>query len=83
MNLVVVDISDVPRIRYGKKKLFNILDRFNESGATAVRVDFAEHEYSSADSCCAAFNAAAKRYGFNRIRGIVRKEKVYLIKEEP
>lgn len=83
MNLVVVDISDIPRIRYGKKKLFNILDRFNESGATAVRVDFAEHEYSCADSCCSALNTAAKRYGFNRIRCIVRKEKVYLIKEEP
>lgn len=82
MNLVVVDISDVPRIRYGKRKLFNILERFNESGATAVRVDFAEHEYSSADSCCSAFNAAAKRYGFSHIRGIVRKERVYLIKEE-
>ena len=83
MNLVVVDISDIPRTRYGKKKLFNILDRFNESEATAVRVDFAEHEYSSADSCCQAFNTAAKRYGFNRIRCIVRREKVYLIKEEP
>ncbi|HCJ37846.1 MAG TPA: hypothetical protein DHV37_05915 [Erysipelotrichaceae bacterium] len=60
MKLVPVDPNDFVRLK--KTKNLELIDSFIASGHAMVRLDGADKEYKTADSCVAALNASIKRF---------------------
>lgn len=69
-------VDAVPKRTY--HKLRDDLERFIQSGAKIVRIDFHEGEYKSATVATSVIRNAIKRHGFNGITVFQRGDNVYL-----
>lgn len=70
-------VDEVPK-KKAYHKLKDDLERFIQSGATIVRIDFHEGEYKSATVAVTVLRAAIKRHHFNGIKVFKRGDNVYL-----
>lgn len=79
MKLVPYNGKDLNVNGYKKTKNLQFLEEFRDSDLDCAEVK--EYTHNSADCCAAALNHSIKVFRLNRLRAIVRKGKVYLIKE--
>ena len=79
MKLVPYNGKDLNVNGYKKTKNLCVLEEFRDSDLDCAEVK--EYTHCSADCCAASLNNSIKVFRLNRLRAIVRKGKVYLIKE--
>lgn len=79
MELRPCKITDIERYWYKPTKNQKLLSEFVESDSKCVEV--VDYPHSSAKAAQVSFINSIKRYGFAGIRVMIRKEKVYLVKE--
>ena len=79
MKLVPYNRKDLNVSGYSKTKNLRVLEEFRDSDLDCAEVK--EYTQCSPDCCATSLNNSIKVFRLNRLRAIVRKGKVYLIKE--
>jgi hypothetical protein len=77
MRLIPADINEVKR---PYARINDLILEFHESNLNCVKVE--GYTQKTAFSCANSLRVSAKRLGLFHIKAMVRKDNVYLIKEE-
>lgn len=82
MKMIPIDVNDIPEIGslyYKQTKNHKLLTDFLESGLDCV--ELVDHDYNSANSAYTSLTRSMQRFGIHGIRIIVRKDRVFLVRD--
>lgn len=80
MRLIPYDLKKIAPNAYKKSDNLLILEEFQNSGLECARVE--GFTQACARYCATSLNNSIRRYKISNTRAIIRKGKVYLIKED-
>ena len=59
----------------------DLIEQFLEKGYEIAIIDFDKEHYKDANTCAASFNVSARRFNKFNVRCVVRKDKLYMIRQ--
>lgn len=80
MRLIPYDLKKIEPRMYKRSENLMILEEFQNSGLECAKVE--RFTQACARYCATSLNNSIKRYKISNTRAIIRKGKVYLIKED-